>query len=316
MAHARLSVVIPNWNGVKFLGACLDALRTQTYANIEILVVDNASTDGSQELVSAAYPEIRLLELRANRGFTGACNAGIEAANGEFIALLNNDTEVDRAWADELVKAFGEHPEVGIVASKMLLFDQRDRFHTAGDYFTIDGRAGNRGAWEIDRGQFDCAEYVFSACGGAAAYRRSMLQQIGTLDDDFFFLLEDADLAWRAQLAGFKTWYAPSAIVYHHLSATGGGALASYHDGRNGIWLIVKNIPDALLRHYAGLILCGQLTLAWEALKSWRGREARARLRGMLAGMLSIRGAIRKRRHIQASKRVSDQYLESILTRT
>lgn len=316
MAQARFSVVIPNWNGLKFLPACLDSLRQQTYANIEILVVDNASVDGSQGLVRAGYPEVRLIELPANRGFTGACNAGIEAATGEFIALLNNDTEVDRAWAAELVQAFAGHPEVGIVASKMLLFDQRDRFHTAGDYFTIDGRAGNRGVWEIDRGQFDRAEYVFSACGGAAAYRQSMLRRIGSLDDDFFFLLEDADLAWRAQLAGYKTWYAPSAIVYHHLSATGGGAIASYHDGRNGIWLIVKNMPDALLRQYAGLILTSQMSLAWEALKSWRGREARARLRGMFAGLLGIRGAIRKRRKIQASKTASDQYLESVLTRT
>ena len=316
MPQARFSVVIPNWNGARFLRACLDALSQQTYADIEILVVDNASADGSIELVRSGYPEVRLIELPENRGFTGACNVGIEAATGDFIALLNNDTEVDRAWAGELIEAFAGHPEVGIVASKMLLFDQRDRFHTAGDFFTTDGRAGNRGAWEIDRGQFDRAEYVFSACGGAAAYRRSMLRQIGTLDDDFFFLLEDADLAWRAQLAGYRTWYAPSAIVYHHLSATGGGAIASYHDGRNGIWLIVKNMPDALLRQYGGMILTSQMSLAWEALKSWRGREARARLRGMLSGLLSIRGAIRKRRLIQASKTVSDQYLESVLTRT
>ena len=181
--------------------------------------------------------------------------------------------------------AFGAHPDVGIVASKMLLFDQRDRLHTAGDFFTVDGRAGNRGAWEKDSGQYDRGEYVFSACGGAAAYRQSMLAEIGILDKDFFFLLEDADLAWRAQLAGYKVWYAPGAIVYHHLSATGGGVTASYYDGRNSIWLLAKNLPAGLLRKYAGLIIARQAQLAWAALKAWRGaRGAGAAARACCAG--------------------------------
>lgn len=315
MASPSFSVVIPNWNGKQFLGACLASLRQQRYASIEVIAVDNASSDGSPAFLKAEYPEVRLIELPENRGFTGACNAGIEAAQGEYIALLNNDTEVEPSWAAEVAKAFAERPEAGIVASKMLLFDQRDRLHTAGDFFTTDGCSGNRGAWTLDQGQYNRAEYVFSACGGSAVYRKSMLEDIGCLDDDFFFLLEDMDLAWRAQLAGYKVWYAPSAIVYHHLSATGGGTTASYYDGRNGIWLIVKNMPDALLRQYAGLILSRQIALAWQALKAWRGPEARARLRGMLAALFTLRGAHRKRRQIQALKRVSDHYLESILQR-
>ena len=132
----------------------------------------------------------------------------------------------------------------------MLLFDQRDHIHTTGDYFTTDGRAGNRGVWEKDQGQYDCADYVFAACGGASAYRKSMLDQIGLLDNDYFFLLEDIDLAWRAQLAGYKVLYVPGAVVYHRLSATG-GAMASFYDGRNSIWLVVKNLPAALWRKYA-----------------------------------------------------------------
>lgn len=310
----RFSVVIPNWNGQRFLAACLDALRKQPADAIEVILVDNASTDGSQDFVKAAYPEVRLFELEANRGFTGACNIGIDAATGAFVALLNNDTEVERDWAENVLAAFEAHPEAGIVASKMLLFDQRDRLHTAGDFFTTDGRAGNRGAWEWDRGQYDRGDYVFSACGGSAVYRRAMLDDIGTLDDDYFFSLEDVDLAWRAQLAGYRVWYDPGAIVYHHLSATGGGVTASYYDGRNGIWLIAKNLPTSLARKYARQILARQVALAWEALKNCRGREARARLRGMSAGILTIRGALSKRKRIQASKRASDEYIESMLT--
>ncbi len=315
MIEPRLSVVIPNWNGKHFLSACLEALRRQSYQELEIIIVDNASADGSQAFIKTEYPEVRLLELAHNCGFTGACNTGIAASNGEIIALLNNDTEVDEHWAAEIIAAFDEHHEVGIVASKMLLFNQRDRLHTAGDIFFTDGRAGNRGAWEIDTGQYDRGEYVFSACGGSAAYRQSMLLEIGTLDDDFFFLLEDADLAWRAQLAGYQVWYAPSAIVYHHLSATGGGVTASYYDARNGIWLIVKNIPASLLRKYARQILARQAALAWEALLAWRGPEARARLRGLISGLCTIRSALSKRRQIQTNKRVTDEYLDGILTR-
>lgn len=316
MAEPGLSVVIPNWNGKRFLATCLDSLRRQTYTDLTVIIVDNASSDGSQALIRAAYPEVRLIELAENRGFTGACNIGIEAAHSELIALLNNDTEVDERWAEAIVAAFAAHAEAGIIASKMLLFDQRDRFHTAGDYFTVDGRAGNRGAWERDEGQYDVGEYVFSACGGAAAYRQSMLAEIGALDDDFFFLLEDADLAWRAQLSGYQVWYAPDAIVYHHLSASGGGVTASYFDGRNSIWLLAKNMPASLLRKYAGRILARQISLAWTALRAWRGPEARARLRGMVSGLLTLRGALKKRRRVQAMKRVSDHYLDNMLTRT
>lgn len=310
----RFSVVIPNWNGLRFLETCLAALRAQTFDDVEVILVDNASSDGSQGFVRTRYPDIHLIELESNIGFTGACNVGMEAATGAYIALLNNDTEVQTDWVAQVVNAFLDHPDAGIVASKMLLFDQRDRFHTAGDFFTIDGRAGNRGAWERDIGQYNRGEYVFSACGGSAAYRQSMLMETGGLDDDYFFLLEDVDLAWRAQLAGFKVWYEPRAIVFHHLSATGGGVTASYHDGRNSIWLILKNMPASLLRKYARRILARQFKLMWGSARAWRGREARARLRGMLAGALSIGGALAKRKRIQAAKRVSDDYIDSILT--
>ncbi len=311
---ALFSVIIPNWNGVKFLPTCLDALARQTHPAVEVIVVDNASQDGSQELIRNTYPNVRLIEFSENRGFTGACNAGIGAASGEFVALLNNDTEVENGWAAAVLDAFARHPEAGIVASKMLLFDKRDHIHTAGDYFTKDGRAGNRGVWGRDEGQYDHEEYVFSACGGSSAYRKTMLDQIGILDDDFFYSLEDIDLAWRAQLTGWRCLYTPSAIVYHHLSATGGGVTASYYDGRNLIFTLVKNYPRELWGKYGLLVLRSQVKLAWEALRAWRGQAARARLRGMWAGVWQSRRMWRKRRAIQQMRQVSVEYLETILT--
>jgi GT2 family glycosyltransferase len=153
MADPLVSVVIPNWNGAVHLPACLKALRAQRYPQVEVIVADNGSTDGSLTLL-ATYPEVRVVALPENRGFAGACNAGMRAAGGEFIALLNNDTEVDPGWVEALVDVFGRHPDVGLVASKMLLFDRRDVFHTAGDYYRLDGVPGNRGVWQRDEGQY------------------------------------------------------------------------------------------------------------------------------------------------------------------
>ncbi len=308
------SVVIPNWNGLRFLPVCLDALAAQTYPNIEVIIADNASTDGSQAFIRQNYPAVVLVELPENRGFTGACNAGMQAARGEYVSLLNNDTEADPGWVAAVVDAFERHPDAGIVASKMLLFDKRDHIHTAGDFFTVDGRAGNRGVWQRDDGQFDAEEYVFSACGGSSTYRRAMLDQVGLLDDDFFFSLEDIDLGWRAQLTGWRCLYTPRAVVYHHLSATGGGVTASYYDGRNLIFVLVKNYPGALWRKYGGLVLRAQLKLAFEALRAWRGAAARARLRGMLAGVWGIWRMWPKRRQIQRTRTVSIDELERTLS--
>lgn len=311
-AAPLFSVVIPNWNGAKFLPTCFEALRRQTYPALEIIVADNASTDGSQAII-ARYPEVKLVQLDTNTGFTGACNAGMRAAQGVYIALLNNDTEVDPGWAAAVVACFGRHPEAGLVASKMLLFDKRDHFHTAGDFYCVDGWPGNRGAWERDSGQYDREEYVFSACGGSSAYRRTMLDQIGLLDDDFFFSMEDVDLAWRAQLAGWRCVYTPEAIVYHQLSATGGGATASFHDGRNAIYVLIKNYPAGLWRKYWPRIVRRQVGNAWAALRAWRGKAARARLRGMAAGIVGAPKMLRKRRAIQAARKVDDAYIEGIL---
>lgn len=308
------SVVIPNWNGKAHLPVCLDSLARQTYQPVEVIVADNASTDGSLDLLRDDYPWVRVAALPENRGFTGACNAGMRAAQGQVISLLNNDTEVESDWAEQVVAAFERHPGAGMVASKMLLFDERNRLHTAGDFMRVDGTPGNRGVWQADGPEYNQERTVFSACGGSAAYRREMLDETGLLDDDYFFSLEDVDMGWRGQLAGWTCVYAPAAVVYHKLKATGGGVTASFHDGRNLIWLIAKNYPGDLFRRYWRAVIGGQVRLALDALRAWRGVEARARLRGMLAGLLGLPKWLRKRRQVQARRTVSADYLESLLT--
>ena len=312
-AQPLISVIIPNWNGAHHLPTCLESLRSQTLREFEVIVADNGSIDGSLELLARDYPEVRVLALGENRGFAGACNAGIKATQGTYVALLNNDAEADPGWLSEVVAAFQRHPEAGLVASKMLLFERRNTFHTAGDFYRVDGIPGNRGVWQKDEGQYDREEAVFSACGGSAAYRRTMLDQIGLLDEDFFFSCEDVDLAWRAQLAGWRCVYVPRAIVYHKLSATGGGVTASFFDGRNFIYLLVKDYPSDLWKIHRRAILRAQLGLAQEALQAWRGAAARGRLRGMLTGIAGIPRMLLKRRTVQRSRTVDRSYLERVL---
>jgi GT2 family glycosyltransferase len=310
----RQTIIIPHLNGRHHLNDCLQSLRRQTYTDFEVILVDNGSTDGSQAYVRTHYPEVRLLELGKNCGFTGACNAGWQAAHGDIIILLNNDTETDANWLAEIANAFAHHPEVGSVASKMLLFDQRDQFHTAGDYVRLDGIPGNRGVWQKDEGQFDREEYVFSACGGSAAYRQTMLAEIGFLDDDFFFSCEDVDMGWRANLAGWRVLYVPTAVVYHKLKATGGHITGSYYDGRNFLYLIWKNYPSSLLKQNWRLLIRSQFDITRLALKHWRGKAARARLRGQLAGLVGIFKMWPKRKQIQAIRRLDDETLTERLT--
>lgn len=308
------SVIIPHLNGRHHLDDCFQSLRRQTWRDFEVLLVDNGSTDGTQEYVAAHYPEVRLIQLPQNRGFTGACNAGFAAAQGEIIILLNNDTEADPNWLAEVMAAFERHPKAGSVASKMLLFDRRDHFHTAGDYYRLDGIPGNRGVWQQDVGQFDREEMVFSACGGSSAYRRAALDQVGFLDDDFFFSCEDVDLGWRLNLAGWEVWYAPTAVIYHKLKATGGAVTGSYYDGRNFLYLIWKNYPSSLLRQQWRPIACAQLNITREALRHWRGAAARARLRGQLAGLWGFFKMWPRRKQIQAIRRIDDDTLTARLT--
>ena len=309
--HPLLSVVIPTWNGAHHLPTCLDALRRQTYPAIEAIVVDNASADATLSLLRSSYPEVRVVALERNLGLTGATNRGISAARGDLIAALNNDTEAAPDWAAEVIAALQSHPDAGTAASKLRLFDRRDVLHSAGDACGVDGIPINRGVWQRDAGQFDADEYVWGACGGAAVYRRAMLDDIGQFDEDLFMYCEDVDLNWRALLAGYRCVFAPRAVVYHRLSATGGGVIASYYTGRNLLWVLAKDYPAELWRRHWRAVITAQLRITRDAVAAWRGEAARARLRGQLAGLIGLpRWLGRKRPAVQATRRVPIEEIE------
>lgn len=306
-----ISVIIPNWNGLKLLPVCLNALRRQTLQNVEIIVVDNGSTDGSVQFIAREYPEVRVIPLPRNRGFAPAVNEGIRAARGETVVLLNNDTEADGHWLEEIARALRDHPDAGMVACKLRLFDRRDHLHSAGDFCRVDGIPGNRGVWEQDCGQYDDVNGIFGAQGAAAAYRKAMLDEIGLLDEELGSYIEDVDLAWRARLAGYTCAYAPAAIVYHMVSATGGGPIASYFVGRNLIFVLAKNYPAGLWKKYRRDILRAQWQITRDAVRSIRGAAARARLRGQIAGLLGLPRWLGKRK--QVLRRASDAEIEKVL---
>jgi GT2 family glycosyltransferase len=311
------SVIIPNYNGLRLLPACLGALEAQSYpaACTEIILVDDASTDGSAAFVREEFPEVHVVELERNRGLAAACNAGAAAAQGDLLVMLNNDTEAESGWLAALAAAAQQHPHAGAIASKMLLYDRRDTLHNAGDVMGADGIPRNRGVWQLDEGQYDADVTVFGGCGGGVAYRREAWRAAGGFDERLFMYLEDVDLAWRLRLLGWDAVYAPEARLYHHLSATGGGVLASFYTGRNTIWVIAKDMPGPLIRRHLGRIFRGQWRVTMEALRAWRGEAARARLRGQLAGLAGLPAVLRWRNAVQSMRADTIEHLDRLLVR-
>lgn len=311
------SIIIPNYNGLRFMPTCLDAVRAQTYPRerTEIILVDDASTDTSVAFVAEHYPEVQIVRLERNSGLAIGCNAGARAAQGDLLVMLNNDTEVEPGWLAALVRAAEAHPAAAAIASKMLLFERRDTLHNAGDLMGADGIPRNRGVWQVDRGQFDRDLTVFGGCGGGVAYRRAAWEQTGGFDERLFMYLEDVDLAWRLRLLGWEAVYAPDARLYHQLSATGGGVLASYYVGRNTLWVIAKDMPGPLIRRHLGRIVRAQARVTRDAVRAWRGKSARARLRGQLAGLLGLPRVLGWRRAVQRSRKAEIDAVEQLLVK-
>jgi GT2 family glycosyltransferase len=287
-----IDVIIPNYNGSAFLPVCLDSLRAQTRRDFTVTVVDDASTDDSVAIITSRYPEVQVLRLAQNRGFAAAVNAGLAATHQPFVALLNNDTEADPHWLAALIGALERWPQFAFAASKLRLFDRRNVLHSAGDFYRPNGEPGNRGVWEEDRGQYDAYSEVFGPCAGAAAYRRSALELLAedgrVFDEALVMYCEDVDLNLRARRKGLRTIFVPTAVVYHRLSASGGGALASYYCGRNFPLVWVKNMPSDLMRRYWPALIASQLRFVLHSLRHIREPAARARLRGQLAGLRAL----------------------------
>ena len=313
----KVSIIIVNYNGERVLGDCLRAVEGQSLKDFEIVLVDNASTDGSISLVGhlregwKATP-FNLISLTENRGFTGGNIEGLRHCSGDYIVLLNNDTEPDRGWLQALVDAADVHPEVGICASK-LINHGTSRIDSAGDLFSTALRGFKRGEGDVDNG-FNREEYIFGACAGAALYRRSMLDEIGFLDEDFFLIHEDTDLNWRAQLAGWKVLYVPSAVVYHKVRSTIGrkSDLAMYYTVRNSEFVRIKDMPCPVLLRCLPSFMAGMLTEF--VLFGIRHRRPGLYMKAKLDALRLFPQMLKKRTDIMKKRKVSDAYILSLMT--
>ena len=293
-----LSVIILNWNGKELLKECLDSLLSQACRSFEVILVDNGSVDGSADYVQESYPWVRLVVLPHNMGFAEGNNRGLEIARGEFIVTLNNDTRVEPDFLDELFRPAVADDTVGMVAAKMLNFFDTGRIDSVGIKVGHNGMGYNIGVGEHDQGQYDVPAEVFGACAGAALYRRSMLDEVGFFDRDFFAYYEDLDLAWRARLAGWRCVTAPKAVVYHVHSATSGrmSAFTLFQIHRNKWYVLLKNWHmKSLLRHLPVILLFDIASLVFAA-----GRlRLLPALRARLDVILHLQMILKKRRQIQ-----------------
>ncbi len=210
-----IEVVIPNWNGMKVLPRSLASLSGQTLSGFRVTLVDNGSSDGSVEYVRKHWPDVRVLALPRNFGFCRAVNEGIRRSPADLIALLNNDAEADPGWLEALFRASQRYPEAGSFASKVLMADNRECIESVGDLIKSDACGANRGRGEMDRGQYDQEEEVFSASGSAVLFRHSLFEKVGLFDEDFFAYFEDIDLGFRAQRFGCPCVFVPQARVVH-----------------------------------------------------------------------------------------------------
>jgi len=297
----HITLVIPNWNGREHLQVCLESVQAQTLRPSKTILVDNGSTDGSVEYVEAHFPWVECVRVGHNAGFASAVNSGIQADAGEFVALLNNDTEIDSEWLRLLVEALEQDPGSGMAACKMLRFDQRNVIDGAGDGLTRGGAPYTRGAGEADDGRFDSRSYVFGACAGAALYRRKMFDQIGLFDEEFVSYYEDVDVCLRASLAGWKCLYVPEARCYHKRGATS-ARLPSYPirmQERNLTALYVKDFPLEVLIRRGPTIFASRVRRVFRAFRAGIGP---ATARGFWDGFRLIPRMLAKRRPIQRSR--------------
>lgn len=245
----KSTVVIPNYNGIKYIEACLESLYGGTTKELAIIVVDNASTDGSMELVRDRFPQVQLIRNQQNTGFSHAVNQGIRASKTPYVILLNNDTQAELSFVHELEKVLDSdrNKKIFSASAKLVSLYDKDKTDDAGDYYCALGWAYARGK-DKDPNKYTADCDIFAACAGAAIYRRELLEenQVGLFDEEHFAYFEDIDIGYRAKIFGYRNRFAANSIVYHAGSATSGSRYNAFKTAlasRNSIYMIYKNMP-------------------------------------------------------------------------
>lgn len=255
-----IDIIIPNYNGNKFLKECIESLYTQTYSNFKTIVIDNNSTD-SDYLWLNNYKNIIFKRLDNNYGFDRAVNEGIKLSNSDYVVLLNNDTVATKDWLENLVKTIEDDKKIFSVCSKMIRYDDKNIIDDAGDGYNLFGwgyKIGDGANVE----KYSTNREVFSSCAGASIYRRSILDEIGYFDNHFFAYMEDIDISYRAKIYGYKNIYCADAKIYHIGSATSGSKYNSFKirlSARNNVYVPYKNMPFLVLLINSPFLILGFL---------------------------------------------------------
>lgn len=312
----RVSAAVLNYDGRELLEVILPTLARQTYRDFEIVVVDNGSSDDSLDYLAREWPQVRAVSVGPkNIGVAAALNVAVAAAGGEYVALLNNDIELEPDWLEELVSALDRHPDAATVAGKLLNFHRRQEIDAAGDVFTRSATAFGRGSGEPDRGQYAAEEEVFAPTAGAALYRASALAEVGPFDESFFAYFEDVDWGLRAQHAGYRSWYVPSAVGYHMGSKTTRPTVnTAYYElqHRNTLALLVKDVPlGFVLRNAHHIVAHHLMALAYSARAGLLG----AHLRGIARAAYASSAWLRARGAILGGSRISGRDFDRIVSK-
>lgn len=313
MTNPLVSIIIVNYNGKALLKDCLESIRSSEASEEEIIIVDNASTDGSADYIKKEFPHVKLIALDKNYGFALANNIGAETAAGEYIVFLNNDTVVTPGWLNALRNALSSDPTVGAAGSKLLLYHRPERVNSAGTNIVFNGGGYDIGFMDSDSDRYNTPGPRGGVCAAAMMVRKQEFLALGGFDPMYFMYFEDVDLCWRYWLSGYRVLYVPTSVVYHRFGGTAGSdrhtSLRVFYGTRNSMFNVLKNyelqnIPFPLafnIIHHAGkffaLLLCLKPKNAWAILGAYWSL------------VKHMPEAIKKRKNVQSKRKISDKYL-------
>jgi len=306
-----VSCIIVNWNGKELLADCLRSVERQTYRAFEIILVDNGSTDCSVGFVESEFPFVKIISLTENRGFAGGNIEGLRHAQGEFIALLNNDVRLSERWIENMITAISQTADIGLCSSKLII-EGTNEIDSIGEIYTTAFTSLKLGEHR-NGSEFETEKFVPGACAAAVFYRKAMIDKIGFFDATFFLNYEDSDLHMRAWFAGWKCVFVPEAVAYHKVSATLGNLSDSavYYLSRNVEWVWVKNVPfQLMLRYLHHRILAELVTFVYLCFIKHKWRPF---FRGKIDALRKMHIMISQRKSVQGLIRLSNEQIKQEL---
>lgn len=314
-----ITIIIVNWNGKKWLKQCLDSLLQQTYPAVEIIVVDNASTDGSREFISKHYKTVKLIRNATNSGFAGGNNTGWQHATGKYVLLLNNDTYIEPDFLRKFLPVFDKIPNLGSAQCKLVLMDQPEYLDVAGSYWTNSTFLYHYGYGKKENSaKYNKPLPFFSNKGAAMLLSRDIIEAVGLFDEDFWCYYEETDLCHRLWIAGYECWYYPSAKVYH---ATGGtsttfdNSYIQFHNFKNKLLSFLKNFEARSLLTILPVYLTINIVLSFVWLLQGKPKHFFALYKGLWWNAKNLSNTLRKRRTIQMLRKVSDREIMRLTKR-